>query len=93
MLGLLVRREPRAACSSHAHSAVCLRSHRVLLQEMFLGSLKFNQDLDWDTSSVTDMSVRDSLPSYMIHPPLPYPHVCFPLPFESAHRRGKSRCC
>ena len=38
VLGLLVRREPALACCSHAHSAVRLRSHRVLLQDMFDGA-------------------------------------------------------
>ena len=60
MLGLLVRREP-ALCGmllARPHSAVRPRSHRVLLQDMFRGAIKFNRDISaWNTSLVTSMSV------------------------------------
>ena len=54
-----MRRELRAS-RSHANSAVRLRSHRVLLQYMFYGtdSMIISGISEWDTSSVTNMSVR-----------------------------------
>ena len=46
--------------------------HRALLQKMFYGVDSLNQDLsEWDTSSVTDMSVRANDITYTPHSPYP----------------------
>ena len=66
-----MRRELRAS-RSHANSAVRLRSHRVLLQYMFYGADSITSDLSaWNTSSVTDMSVRANGITYTPHAPYP----------------------
>ena len=67
-----MRRELRAS-RSHANSAVRLRSHRVLLQYMFYGtdSTITSGISEWDTSSVTNMSVRANGITYTPHSPYP----------------------
>ena len=64
-----------------------LRSYRVLLQNMFKdaeGSMPSDLS-EWDTSSVTDMSVRANGFTY-IHPTPRTPSFCDSLCLEYAHR-------
>ena len=71
-----VRREPRA-CARTPTPPVRLRSHRVLLQNMFDGATSFNGDIsNWDTSSVVDMHVRAiALAVICVYPPA---HTSYP---------------
>ena len=90
-----MRREPRAYSHAHSDRAPALMP-RVLLQDMFRDATTFNGDISgWDTRSVTDMSVRAiALAATCIAQHISYPqNIWFPLPFESAYRRGKQLWC